>query len=121
MKTQIYGRHFRALCASLIVLIPGMSNSASAVELPEIADDTAREAQANVRMVSTGKFRGIDLQVNLVPARYRAPGLHPRLVSFIEECTDLEAIPLFDINTDSNKRVFVGVNFDGIFGIHGRL
>lgn len=53
--------------------------------------------------------------------RIRLPKLRPSIVSFAEECAELDAIPLFDLSKDDSRRVFVALSFDGFLGIHGRL
>ncbi len=49
------------------------------------------------------------------------PGLNPNVVSFIEDCAELEAVPLLELKKDGRRRVYLGINFDGVFGIHGTL
>lgn len=49
------------------------------------------------------------------------PDAEPAFIAFAKDCADLDAIPLVELKNDKNRRVFVGINFDGVFGIHGQL
>ncbi|MBT8096109.1 MAG: hypothetical protein KJO19_03675 [Woeseia sp.] len=42
-------------------------------------------------------------------------------IAFAKDCASLDAIPLFELKNERDRRVFVGINFDGVFGIHGLL
>jgi hypothetical protein len=49
------------------------------------------------------------------------PEMQPRLVTFIKDCAEMDAIPFITISDKPDKRVFVGVNFDGVLGITARM
>jgi len=63
----------------------------------------------------------VDQQPLEKPRDIELPEHEPAIVSFAKECASLNAIPLFDLQRDEDRRVFVGINFDGYLGIHGQL
>lgn len=40
---------------------------------------------------------------------------------FVNECAELEAVPLFNLSEGDERRVYFGINFDGVLGLHGQL
>lgn len=45
----------------------------------------------------------------------------PGIVTFAKDCAEIDAIPLLELAQNTDKRVFIGINFDGVLGIHGML
>ena len=43
------------------------------------------------------------------------------LQSFVEKCAELDAIPFLELSADDDHQVFIGVNFDGVLGVHALL
>lgn len=59
------------------------------------------------------------------PAEFYAEKLEiseqrPGVMTFVEECATLNAIPLFELSRRKDRRLFIGISFDGLLGIHAR-
>ncbi len=62
-----------------------------------------------------------DAEIVLHAEDWDLPDLQPRVVSFIKDCADVDAVPLLELSKRKDRRVFFGISFDGVLGIHARL
>lgn len=96
---------------------PGSTWEYSNFDVRSVADGIVQD-QPTTNSISTGNHRTAK---NRVFKRLSRSRHEPKFIRFAKECAEIEAIPFVEISTSDTKRVFFGVNFDGVIGFHGLL
>lgn len=115
------GRAFKSIPVSLLV-----SSILLACASFAAADELNGTESENLTLVSPDELLdSLSLPKKLTVASNRddidLPEAEPAFIAFAKECASLDAIPLLNLKQEEGRRVFVGINFDGVLGIHGLL
>lgn len=106
-------------CANAVAAVPvAFALSVSTAYADEITTALDTDSEVIEQLLESA-IAGASAETHLAPIDLPDP--EPALIAFAKECATLDAIPLFELKRDRDSRVFVGINFDGVFGIHGQL
>lgn len=95
-------------------------------------DELARYANFDVQQIAKASAKKVETAattnaaVKRISRKYDLDELRwlehdLQVVRFAEACAEIDMIPFVELPSSVNKRVFIGINFDGVFGFHGQL
>lgn len=118
----------RYFLLAVLVAATGATSSAVSGELDELQRYANYDVQAEAKLWASSESLAAaeDVAAHRNASKYDLEDLSWSesdldVVNFARECAEIDAIPLMKLSSTANKRVFLGINFDGVFGFHGQL
>lgn len=125
--------HLKSLVIACVLFLPAMASTSTDAHAEDLVADNVTDSDEITDIASVDFLYDIDgfaidnwesarkSWLAGVKREIALPEPKPQLHAFIEECAELEAIPLIRLAEDRDRRWFVGISFDGYLGLHARL